>query len=81
MLIDDQSYLLKTKNFWNLGFEILNDKDERVFKIKPNLSWKKLKYDYEIQEINTEIEGDELTELMLYIGFATNLHMMQNIKM
>ena len=46
--------------------------------MKPNFSWKKASYDYEIELANHASYQEEtkaITELLIYAGFGANLYM------
>jgi len=73
--INDDKYLFKAIGLWNLKFELVNENEDRIFLIKPNYKWKKMKYDYEIEIISDTYKLYKLTELLIYVGFGANLHM------
>lgn len=73
--IDNERFLLKSIGIWSLKFEFLNEREDRLFLIKPSLNWKKMKYDYEIEIISEDYSLNRLVELLVYIGFSANLHM------
>ena len=73
--IGEEVFLLKTIGMWDLKFELINKNKDRVFLIKPDLKWKKIKYDYEIELTSEDYELNKLIELLIYVGFSTNLYM------
>lgn len=73
--INEDVYLLKAIGMWDLKFELITENNDRIFLIKPNLKWQKLKYDYDIELISPNHELNKSIELLIYVGFATNLHM------
>jgi len=75
LLIEDKPYLLKRKSLWKSTFALLDENQKLLLTVKPSLNWKKFKYDYHIQEIDASLEGDALTRMLLYVGFAANLYM------
>lgn len=73
--INEDKYLFKAIGLWDLKFELLNENEDRIFLIKPNYKWKKLKYDYEIELTSETYELNRQIELLIYVGFGANLHM------
>ncbi len=67
-------YVLRAKGFWHMGFELLDAQEHQLLFLKPNLSWRKVNYNYEIQDCNQEL-SDSLIELLVYAGFSANLYM------
>lgn len=67
------TFLLKAKGFWKLGFELFDASEELVFTMNAVNRWTKLKYDYEI-EIVESIAPENMNELVLYSGYASNLY-------
>lgn len=69
------SFLLKAKGFWKQHFELTNQKGELIFVLKPSMNWKKMNYNYAIENISTIHEEKLITELLIYSGFGANLYM------
>ena len=78
--INKDKYLLKTTGFWGMNFEFINEKEDKIFLIKPNLNWKKGKYDYAIEIVPENYELTKMIELLIYVGYAANLHMTATMK-
>ena len=67
-------YLLKAIGFWKLGFELIDEKENKILSLKPNFNWKKVNYNYEV-ELNNQEDCKESIELLIYSGFGANLYM------
>ncbi len=78
--INENKYLLKAIGFLNFQFELIDENQDRIFLIKPNLNWKKMKYDYDIKVIAENEDFNKLIELLIYVGFGANLHMTATMK-
>jgi len=78
--INEDKYLLRTIGFWGINFELINEDEDKIFFIKPNLNWKKGKYDYTIEVIVENYELIKIIELLIYVGFGVNLHMTATMK-
>lgn len=73
--IDNEKYMMKAIGIWGLKFEFINENQDRICLIKPNLKWNKVKYDYDIELVSGNYDLDKLIELLIYVGFSVNLHM------
>ena len=71
----EKSFLLRARGFWNQQFELTDEQDNLIFVLKPSMNWKKLSYNYDIQNLSNTYEEITLVELAIYCGFGANLYM------
>lgn len=71
----EKSYLLKAKGFWNQTFELTDEADNVMLLLAPSMNWKKLNYNYDVQQISAACEEERIHELLIYCGFGANLYM------
>lgn len=71
----EKSYLLRAKGFWNQSFELTDEADHVILLFAPSMNWKKLNYNYDVQQISEEYDEQRIHELLIYCGFGANLYM------
>ncbi|MDD7885483.1 aminotransferase [Flavivirga sp. 57AJ16] len=71
----DNQFLLKAIGLWKLGFELLDQKENKILFLKPNFKWTKFSYDYEVLLEDNIVPNNEIIELLIYSGFSANLYM------
>ncbi len=57
---------LKAKGFWNSDFELRNAERELIFVLTPSFKWRKLNYDFEIENIQNLYNENTIIELLIY---------------
>lgn len=66
-------FILERTGFWQSDFCLKNELDEVLMELKASSNWKKLKSDYTIV-LKHEDPQVENNELLVYVGYAMNLH-------
>lgn len=71
----EDEFLLKHRGILSSQYELLTEKQERLLTLKAGFNWKKFKYNYEVIREDHDFPDIVLDELLIYCGFAANLHM------
>ena len=71
----EDEFLLKHRGLFSSQYELLTEKNERLLMFKAGYNWKKFKYNYEVIREDHDYPDIVLNELLIYCGFAANLHM------
>ncbi|MBN3581788.1 hypothetical protein JYB64_05270 [Algoriphagus aestuarii] len=67
------SFTLKRTGVWKSDFSVIDKSGNTVIKFIANSNWRKLKTDYKIENLQST-ETEEIHELIVYCGYAINLH-------
>ena len=66
-------FSLNRTGVWKSDFTVLDENGNTILNFIANNNWRKLKTDYQI-EILQSMKSDDIHELLLYCGYAINLH-------
>lgn len=66
-------FTLERTGFWQSDFCLKNEQDDVLMELKASTNWKKLKSDYTIVLKHEDPQVDN-NELLVYVGYAMNLH-------
>ncbi|MBB6325657.1 hypothetical protein FHS59_001272 [Algoriphagus iocasae] len=66
-------FSLNRTGVWKSDFTVKDDKGNPVLNFIANRNWRKIKTDYQI-DILQSLESVDIHELLLYCGYAINLH-------
>ncbi len=68
-------FSLKAKGFIKSYFELKNEERELIFGIKPYFKWKKMNYDFEIENIQNLYNKNTMIELVIYSAIVCRRYM------
>ncbi|HYF02975.1 MAG TPA: hypothetical protein VEC36_06335 [Patescibacteria group bacterium] len=71
----EKTYILKTTGFWNFSFVLIDDEEREVLRMRPEIKWTKMYYDYTIEVYDETLSVIELEKLLVVCGYSTNLYM------
>jgi len=74
----EDEFLLKHRGILSTQYELWNADERHLLTLKAGFNWSKFKYNYSVEDEDHEYPQDVLDELLIYCGFAANLHMTQN---
>ncbi|MEN2283734.1 hypothetical protein AAGF08_16440 [Algoriphagus sp. SE2] len=67
------SFSLKRTGVWKSDFSILDENGNPILNFIAKSNWRKLTTDYQIEILQSN-ESVDIHELILYCGYAINLH-------
>ena len=70
---EKSSFTLKRTGTWKSDFNVQDEHGNTVLNFISNSNWRKLKTDYQIEILQLK-ETIDLNELLIYCGYAINLH-------
>jgi len=71
----EDEFQLKHRGIISTQYELLTEKNEHLLTLKASFNWSKFKYNYAVERENHDFLDAVLDELLIYCGFAANLHM------
>ena len=71
----EDEFLLKHRGILSTQYELRTEDNEHLLTLKAGFNWKKFKYNYEVTREDHDYPDVVLNELLIYCGFAANLHM------
>jgi len=71
----EDEFLLKHRGILSTQYELRTENNEHLLTLKAGFNWKKFKYNYEVIREKHDYPAIVLDELLIYCGFAANLHM------
>lgn len=74
----EDEFLLKHRGILSTQYELWSANERHLLTLKAGFNWSKFKYNYSVEDEDHEFPQDVLDELLIYCGFAANLHMTQN---
>lgn len=74
----EDEFLLKHRGILSSQYELLTEKDHHLLTLKASFNWSKFKYNYSVEREDHDFPDEILDELLIYCGFAANLHMTHN---
>ena len=71
----EDEFLLKHRGVLSSQYELRTETDKHLLTLKAGFNWKKFKYNYDVIRQDHDYPDVVLNELLIYCGFAANLHM------
>jgi len=71
----EKTYILKTTGFWNFSFVLTDENELEVLRMKPEMKWTKMHYDYAVEVSDAKLSLIEIEKLLIICGYSTNLYM------
>jgi len=71
----EDEFLLKHRGILGRLYELLTEKNTHLLTLKASFNWSKFKYNYTVAREGHDFPDAILDELLIYCGFAANLHM------
>ncbi len=69
-------FSFKSKGFIKPYFELRNDARELIFCVKLSFKWKKMNYDFEVQNIQNIYNENTILELLIYSAIVCRRYML-----
>jgi hypothetical protein len=71
----EDEFLLKHRGILSTQYELHDASKSHLLTLKAGFNWSKFKYNYTVTQENHDFPQEVLDELLIYCGFAANLHM------